>query len=221
MVRRLTLTFDNGPTSGVTELVLGELARRGILATFFVVGRDLLRKGNRELVQQAKDAGHRIGNHTMTHDVQFGTTADPDVPRQQISVAQEVLADLAEPEKLFRPWGGGGILGPDLLSTAAVELMRREGYTCVLWNSVPHDWEDATGWVDRALADIRKQDWTVLVLHDIRGGAMDHLGDFLDRVLADGVQIVQELPAECTPIRGGEVIGKLEDLVTDIPAATH
>jgi len=58
MTRRLTLTFDNGPTPGVTEHVLEELARRGILATFFVVGRDLQRDGRRALVQRAKDAGH-------------------------------------------------------------------------------------------------------------------------------------------------------------------
>src|SRR5947208_2063040 len=40
-VKRLTLTFDNGPTPGVTEHVLDELARRDLKATFFMVGTDL------------------------------------------------------------------------------------------------------------------------------------------------------------------------------------
>jgi peptidoglycan/xylan/chitin deacetylase (PgdA/CDA1 family) len=218
MTRRLTLSFDNGPTPGVTELVLAELAARGILATFFVVGRDLQRAGGRELVLQAKNAGHWIGNHTMTHSVLFGTSADPELPRAEITAAQEVLGDLAENERYFRPWGNGGILGPHIFSTAAIDLLQRDGYTCVLWNSVPHDWEDASGWPDRALADISSQDWTVLVLHDIPSGAMDNLGAFLDRVIADGVEIVQEFPDECTPIRGGALIGDLADLTTDVPS---
>ena len=214
MAKRLTLSFDNGPTPGVTEGVLDELASRGILATFFVVGRDLQREGSRPLVQRAKDAGHWIGNHTMTHSIQFGTSDDPDLPRAEITASQAVLGELADPQKYFRPWGGGGILGPDLFSPAAVELLERDGYTCVLWNSVPRDWEDATGWVDRALSDIATQDWTVLVIHDIPSGAMDHLGEFLDRVLANGVEIVQEFPDACVPIRGGARTGALAELVS-------
>lgn len=216
MARRLTLSFDNGPTPGVTEAVLAELAQRGILATFFVVGRDLQREGRRDIVRKAKDAGHWIGNHTMTHSVQFGTSSDPGLPAAEITAAQDVLGDLAEDSRLFRPWGNGGILGPDVFSTAAIELMERDGYTCVLWNSVPRDWEDAAGWADRALADIRSQEWTVLVVHDIPGGAMDHLGAFLDSVIDEGVEIVQEFPDDCVPIRRGVVNGNLAPLTTDV-----
>ena len=42
---RLTLTFDNGPTPGVTEQVLATLAERGLRATFFVVGEKLKQPG--------------------------------------------------------------------------------------------------------------------------------------------------------------------------------
>jgi peptidoglycan/xylan/chitin deacetylase (PgdA/CDA1 family) len=164
-------------------------------------------------VQRAKDAGHWIGNHTMTHSIQFGTSDDPDLPRAEVTASQELLGTLAEPEKYFRPWGGGGILGPNLFSKAALDLFERDGYTVVLWNSVPRDWEDADGWVERALTDIRSQDWTVLVLHDIPSGAMVNLGSFLDRVIADGVDIVQEFPDDCVPIRRGVRTGNLAHLV--------
>src|SRR5690606_788251 len=81
---RLTLTFDNGPTPGVTEGVLDELGRRGIKATFFVVGSDLLREGRRELVARAAAEGHWHGNHTMTHSIRFGDSDDPDLPEREI-----------------------------------------------------------------------------------------------------------------------------------------
>ena len=43
-MKKVTLTFDNGPDpSGTTGFVLDEMARRGILASFFVVGRQLAR----------------------------------------------------------------------------------------------------------------------------------------------------------------------------------
>jgi len=45
-MKKVTLSFDNGPDpSGTTAFVLDELARRGILASFFVVGRQLARSG--------------------------------------------------------------------------------------------------------------------------------------------------------------------------------
>ena len=36
---RMTLTFDNGPTPGVTEQVLDVLEARALDATFFVIGQ--------------------------------------------------------------------------------------------------------------------------------------------------------------------------------------
>src|ERR1700728_4891220 len=36
--RRVTLTFDNGPTAGITERVLEILERHGIRSTFFAIG---------------------------------------------------------------------------------------------------------------------------------------------------------------------------------------
>lgn len=210
--KRLSLTFDNGPVLGRTEVVLDALAARYLTATFFVVGNDLERPGRRELVQRARSEGHRVGNHTMTHKVLLGRTDDPDAPRREIEEAQSKLGSLASPERFFRPWGDGGLIGPHLLSREAVERLERGGYTLVLWNSIPRDWEDATGWVGRAVDDIRRQDWTVLVLHD-NSAAVDQLPRFLDTVLAEDVEITAEFPDECVPIRLGRRTRALDGIV--------
>jgi len=212
MTRRLTLTFDNGPVPGITETVLEVLAERKLTATFFVVGTDFRLPGRRELVARARAEGHRVGNHTMTHSVLFGETDDPDAPAAEIDRNQELLGDLASPERYFRPWGGGGHLGPHLLSPRAVQVLERGGYTLVLWNSVPRDWEDATEWPARARADIDRQDWTVLVLHD-NSHAVEQLAGFLDTVMADGVEIRADFPDACVPIRRGVRTGPLDGLV--------
>jgi peptidoglycan/xylan/chitin deacetylase (PgdA/CDA1 family) len=39
--RRVTLTFDNGPTPGVTERVLDILGQARLRSTFFVIGKNV------------------------------------------------------------------------------------------------------------------------------------------------------------------------------------
>jgi peptidoglycan/xylan/chitin deacetylase (PgdA/CDA1 family) len=97
-----------------------------------------------------------------------------------------------------------------------VRFLRDGRYACVLWNSVPRDWEDPTGWPARALDDVARQDWTLLVLHDVPTGAMDALPRFLESALAQGLEIVRELPPSCVPIRDGAVALPLDGLVSTV-----
>lgn len=207
---RLTLTFDNGPTPGVTEHVLDVLADRAIRATFFVVGRDLEKPGRRDLARRAAAEGHWHGNHTLTHSVLLGD-GDREIAVREIEDSQRILGDLARPDRYFRPWGDGRI-SDRILSAAAVDELRTGGYTLALWNCVPRDWEDPEGWVDRALAALDEREWTLLVLHDQDTGAMASLGRFLDLAAARGTTFEQALPEECTPILRGRVVGPIEHL---------
>jgi peptidoglycan-N-acetylglucosamine deacetylase len=65
-VRQVTLTFDNGPVTGITDRVLDILDRTGLKATFFVIGRNQLDSDATVLMREAHSAGHWIGNHTLT-----------------------------------------------------------------------------------------------------------------------------------------------------------
>jgi peptidoglycan/xylan/chitin deacetylase (PgdA/CDA1 family) len=53
--RRLSLSFDNGPTPGITERVLDVLARHGLRVTFFVVGQKLR---NNAAGRRRRSSGH-------------------------------------------------------------------------------------------------------------------------------------------------------------------
>ena len=212
-MRRLTLSFDNGPSADVTPGVLDALAAVGATATFFVCGKEARDPARRPLLEAIRAAGHRIGNHTDSHSVELGAVRDPDAPRREIEPAQHALAGFTDADRLFRPYGAGGVLGRRLLSPAAVQHLCDGGYTCVLWNSVPRDWEDVTGWPDRALADLRVNDWTLVVLHDVPTGAMRALPDFLARARDAGAELTAELPPACVPIRRGRIVGSLDGLV--------
>ena len=59
------LTFDDGPTPGVTDVILDNLAAAGAKATFFCIGKNV--DAHPELYRRILDEGHTVGNHTYNH----------------------------------------------------------------------------------------------------------------------------------------------------------
>lgn len=217
--RRVTLTFDNGPTPGITDAVLDVLAERGVVATFFVIGDHLRRPGGRDLARRASAEGHRVGHHTTTHTVLLGLAEDPGAAVQaEIADLAPDLAEFDGDEKLYRPYAGGGVLDRRMFNQQAVDHLVEHGYSCVLWNSVPRDWEDPSGWVKRALADIEAQPWTVIVLHDIDGASLDQLPVFLDELSRRHIDVVAGFPSSCVPIRRGRLMHTLSHLTKESAA---
>ncbi|QOZ71771.1 polysaccharide deacetylase family protein [Bradyrhizobium arachidis] len=212
----LTLTFDNGPDPEVTPRVLDILAERGIKATFFVIGEKLADPARRALASRAHGEGHWIGNHTFTHSVPLGEQKDSDTAENEIGRTQVAIGDLAHPQRWFRPFGGGGNLDTRLLKPSVVDYLARNKHSCVLWNAIPRDWDDPDGWIVRALDQCSRQPWTLMVLHDLPTGAMDHLERFLDRAEAAGGRFRQDFPPQCVPIRSGEIALPINDYVSSI-----
>jgi peptidoglycan-N-acetylglucosamine deacetylase len=205
-MKKITLTFDNGPTPGVTEPILAILAERGIKATFFVLGDRICDPVGAALLDEIVAHGHWVGNHSFTHSVAFGDSAEPGYAIREIGDTQALIAGHGISERLFRPFGNFGFLGPHLLSEEALAYLLEQRFTCIVWNSVPHDWDDPAHWVERCLADVEKQDWTVVVLHDIENAAVKRLPELLDALEEQGVEIVQSFPEHVVLIRDGEPV---------------
>jgi peptidoglycan-N-acetylglucosamine deacetylase len=214
-MRRVTLTFDNGPTPQITDRVLEILDRAGILATFFVIGRNLADPSRRALMREAHAAGHWIGNHTLTHTVPLGDRPDAGYAAAEIGETQARIGELSHPDKLFRPYGSEGLVGPHLLSRAAVSYLLEHRYCSVLWNSVPGDWRDPDGWVQACVAEVAAQDWSVVVLHDTPGACVARLPEFIDRLNDAGVRWEQMFPDSVILTRGGAVVSLLPAHVAD------
>ena len=212
----LTLTFDNGPEPEVTPRVLDILGKRGIKTTFFVIGKKLGDPARRRLATRAHAEGHWIGNHTFTHSIPLGQQHDADTAQNEIGRTQIAVGDLAHEKRWFRPFGGGGNLDDRLLKPSVVDYLVRNRYSCVLWNAIPRDWNDPHGWAGRALDQCLSQPWSLMVLHDLPTGAMDHLETFLDRAAEAGARLHQEFPPACVPIRSGEIVLPIEHYVSNI-----
>jgi peptidoglycan/xylan/chitin deacetylase (PgdA/CDA1 family) len=209
-MKRATLSFDNGPTPGVTHRILDILNWNGIRATFFVIGKKLEDSSALALMQQAHAAGHWIGNHTLTHSIALGDQPDAAYAATEIGETQRRIGALSHPDKLFRPYGKSGQIGPHLFSRAAKSYLLEQGYCTILWNSVPGDWKDREGWVDLGLAQARAQ--------DIADACLRRLPEFLDRLADLGVEWRQEFPETVVMTRGGRIIGLPPAYVADPPA---
>src|SRR5258708_21707560 len=61
--RQLALTYDDGPNDPHTQRLLEILARHGVRATFFLIGRYVRQRP--EIVRELVQAGHILGNHTL------------------------------------------------------------------------------------------------------------------------------------------------------------
>jgi peptidoglycan/xylan/chitin deacetylase (PgdA/CDA1 family) len=209
----LTLSFDNGPTPEVTPQVLDVLARRNVKSTFFIIGEKLVRPGSRALAERAHAEEHWIGNHTWSHSLPFGLMV-PETANAEFDRTQEAIGRLAHPHRLFRPYGQGGNLDNRLLSQPVCDHLAQARVTIVLWSALPRDWQDTEGWVDRALTQIEASPWSLMVLHDIGGGAMRHLDRFLGLVADRGGRIRQEFPPDCLPMVDGEMRFAIEDYLS-------
>lgn len=206
-MKQVTLTFDNGPDAEVTPMVLDVLARRGIKATFFVVGNRLA--AGRAPSERAHAEGHWIGNHTWSHSIPFRDQGDLDFIRSEIDRAQAEIGSLSHSDRLFRPYGGKGRLDGSL-NARAVEHLAKGGYTCIVWNAVPGDFENQDGWVETALAQVATIDWPLVVLHDVYAAAMQHLDRFLGQLQDRGTKFEQRFPPNCVAIERGRGTDLLE-----------
>jgi peptidoglycan-N-acetylglucosamine deacetylase len=209
---RLTLTFDNGPDPTWTPHVLDVLGRHEIKATFFTIGRKVaFGPGSRPILERARDEGHWIGTHTYNHIYSLGDIDRPDAFDLEVEASFEAVGDLAHPDLLFRPFCNAGIVNDRVFKRIDVERLAAGGFTCIFFNSLPHDWDDGEGWVGRGLADIETREWSTIVLHDIAGypegvdaRPMARLEDFVTAALAVGHEVVQEFSPDTVLIERGK-----------------
>ena len=173
---RIALTFDDGPTPGVTELILDELRRRKLHATFFMIGQGIAAAP--DLARRVLAEGHEVGNHTFTHP-NLTTLADRQVDAE-IQKTQDIMADVLNHRAVwFRPPYGA-------LRQDQAGLPARRGLGIVLWSVDPQDWSQPgeAKIVETVLAQTRPG--SILLCHALHWQTANGVGPILDGLLERG-----------------------------------
>lgn len=126
----VALTFDDGPNPKSTPLFLRELDKRGVRATFFLLGGELANCP--ALVREIAAAGHEIALHGWYHRrmVWYGPRRTYDEMARGRDLIRCVTG--ARPRWFRPPYG--------VLTSAAVLAARRLELTPVLWTCWGWDW---------------------------------------------------------------------------------
>lgn len=88
------LTFDDGP-SRLTLPIASYLKSQGVAATFFVLGSNI--RGYEKAVSATVAMGHRVGNHTLSHDL-----------RKLEASFQQETSEVAKTAAMIEKLGGDG-----------------------------------------------------------------------------------------------------------------
>ena len=155
----VALTFDDGPSSKWTPLVLRELRLAGIKATFFMLGKHVDEFPG--IARQVADEGHEIGNHTYDH-ILLPFSPRTMMPGQIEACEKAIERATGIRTHLFRPpkaW----------LTPSEKKEIRQLGYTTVLWSLNSKDWVnfDEKYIVAFLLHHIRPGD--IILFHDAGG----------------------------------------------------
>lgn len=117
------LTFDDGPTPGVTEWILSTLDKYDAKATFFVLGKNV--EMYPDLYQRILDGGHRVGNHTYSHQKGWSMSLERYV--EDVDFANDLVRS-----ELFRP--------PYARITPSQVRLLSQRYKLIMWNVLSRDY---------------------------------------------------------------------------------
>lgn len=176
-IKRIALTFDDGPHPIYTPKLLEGLKERGILCTFFVTGENASLYP--ELIAQMKEDGHLVGNHTY-HHVQLSAVGE-DLFLQELSETNRVLEDILGTEIVFvrPPYGDWN---------KAIET--QINMLPVLWDIDPLDWcsNNAQKVVHQVVE--QAEDETIVLLHDYYETSIEAAFEIIDELTKEGYTFV-------------------------------
>ena len=126
-IRKIAITFDDGPHPSYTAQLLDGLKERGIHATFFVTGEHA--EANPEIIKRMLEEGHLIGNHTYSH-IQL-TEKNREIFREELIRTNEIIEEITGEEVQYvrPPYGSWD-----------KSFEKELNMFPVLWNVDPLDW---------------------------------------------------------------------------------
>lgn len=147
---KIYLTFDDGPTTEITDWTLGVLKQYNIQATFFCLGQNV--EKHPKLYQRILNEGHAVGNHSYSHP--SGWKTDDTDYFGDINKTQKLISS-----RLFRPPYGR------ITKSQAKQL--KDQYNIIMWSVLSGDFDLQTS-PEKCLDNVLKntESGSIIVFHD-------------------------------------------------------
>lgn len=176
----VALTFDDGPNTGTTPLVLKKLEKYQVPASFFLVGNNITSE-TEGIVKQAYEMGCEINNHSKTHSTMTDMT--PEQIRDEVTfVSDKVEEIIGVPTKFFRP----PFIAVDQEMYDNIDMPFICGVGC-------NDWDSKVSVDERVEKTVSQvKDGTIILLHDSTGNlkTVTALDSIIPQLQEKGYQFV-------------------------------
>lgn len=176
---KIALTFDDGPSAVYTPILLDGLEKRGVKATFFLIGKNIEAGENADIVRREQEEGHLIGNHTYSH-VEI-TKLDDESAHQELKKTNEIIEGITgEAVEFMRPPFGSW----------QKTLEKKIHVLPVMWTVDPLDWatENPDEIVNKVVTEVEEND--IILLHDCYDSSVKAALRIVDLLLAEGYDFV-------------------------------
>lgn len=176
-IKRVALTFDDGPHPVYTPQLLDGLSERGVKATFFVLGQNA--ELYPDIIRRMHDEGHLIGNHTYSH-IQLTASNSEQFKNELIRTNDIVQAITGEEVQYVRPPYGSW----DKSFETQLNMFP------VLWNVDPLDWcsSNATRVARSAIKNV--SDNSIILMHDYYDTSVSAALMIVDELTKQGYEFV-------------------------------
>lgn len=203
----VALTFDDGPSRGITPQILDLLKKYDIKATFFVLGFE----GREDLIKREFDEGHTIGYHGYTHDYSIYTSVTSVL--DNFKKIEKMVTDVTggESSNLVRfPGGSSNTVSKKYCTgvmTEATKAVEDAGYVYYDWNIDSDDAgsaKTAEDIVKNVTSTIKPGRLNVILMHDAEGKTktLEALEDIIIFCKNNGYSFVK-LNSELDPVHHG------------------
>ncbi|MBX7052837.1 MAG: polysaccharide deacetylase family protein [Flavobacteriales bacterium] len=148
--QELYITFDDGPTPGVTDVALDILKKYEAKATFFCLGKNVVE--HPALYQRILDEGHSIGNHSWDHPDGW-KTSDISYLKNALRAGQHIQSGLFRP-----PYGR--------ITMSQAKALRKK-YQLIMWTVLSADFDPAVT-PEKCLTNVLSNidNGSIIVFHD-------------------------------------------------------
>ncbi|MBE6807391.1 MAG: hypothetical protein E7527_05220 [Ruminococcaceae bacterium] len=177
----VALTFDDGP-GPYTERLLDAMKKRGVKATFFVLGQRVDKYG--DLIKRMEKEGHVVGSHSYDHP-NLTKLSYAKVRDNMEKTAKKIEKLIGHKPEIMRCPGGS-------CNDTVKKYAKEAGIPIAFWGVDTRDWESRN--VKKILSvSFGKdgiKDGSIVLMHDIYETTVDASIQMMDRLLKEGYVFV-------------------------------
>ena len=173
----VALTFDDGLSPKYTPELLDGLKKRGIKASFFLLGKNI--EDNRDLVERMEEEGHLIGNHTYNH-VKLDELSETCAKQEILKTNNKIYEVTGKYPQYMRPPYGAWKKNLEL----GVEMLP------VFWDIDTLDWkvQNAETVIKTVFREV--EDGSVILMHDEYPSTVEAALSVADELQKKGYEFV-------------------------------